>query len=50
VKSLTGGDTIAARRLYSEAFEFAPTFKLWLAANHKPKISGTDSGSGAGSG
>jgi putative DNA primase/helicase len=44
MKSLTGGDVIAARRLYSEAFEFAPTFKLWLAANHKPKISGTDEG------
>lgn len=44
VKSLTGGDTIAARRLYSEAFEFAPAFKIWLAANHKPKISGTDVG------
>jgi putative DNA primase/helicase len=44
VKSLTGGDTIAARRLYSEAFEFEPTFKLWLAANHKPRIAGTDLG------
>ena len=44
MKSLTGGDTIAARRLYSEAFEFEPAFKLWLAANHKPKITGTDEG------
>lgn len=42
VKSLTGQDTIAARYLYSEAFEFRPTFKLWLAANHKPVIRGTD--------
>jgi putative DNA primase/helicase len=42
VKSLTGQDTIAARYLYSEAFEFKPTFKLWLAANHKPVIRGTD--------
>jgi putative DNA primase/helicase len=42
VKSLTGQDTIAARFLYSEAFEFTPTFKLWLAANHKPVIRGTD--------
>jgi len=42
VKSLTGQDTIAARFLYSEAFEFKPTFKLWLAANHKPVIRGTD--------
>jgi putative DNA primase/helicase len=44
VKALTGGDTVAARRLYSKAFEFEPAFKLWLAANHKPMISGTDLG------
>jgi putative DNA primase/helicase len=42
VKQLTGGDTITARFLYQEAFEFAPTFKLWLATNHKPTIRGTD--------
>jgi putative DNA primase/helicase len=42
IKSLTGGDIITARFLYSEDFEFAPQFKLWLAANHKPTIRGTD--------
>ena len=42
IKSLTGGDTITARFLYSEDFEFQPQFKLWLAANHKPVIRGTD--------
>jgi putative DNA primase/helicase len=42
IKSLTGGDVITARYLYSEDFEFAPQFKLWLAANHKPTIRGTD--------
>jgi putative DNA primase/helicase len=42
MKTLTGGDVIAARYLYSETFEFAPTFKLWLAANHRPVIRGTD--------
>jgi putative DNA primase/helicase len=42
VKTLTGGDVIAARYLYAEAFEFKPTFKLWFAANHKPVIRGTD--------
>lgn len=44
VKNLTGGDKITARLLYREAFEFVPTFKLWLATNHKPVIRGTDLG------
>jgi putative DNA primase/helicase len=38
VKQLTGGDTITARYLFGEYFEFRPQFKLWLAANHKPTI------------
>jgi putative DNA primase/helicase len=38
IKQLTGGDTIAARFLYSEYFEYRPQFKLWLAANHPPKV------------
>jgi putative DNA primase/helicase len=42
VKQITGGDTITARFLYREHFEFDPTFKVWLAANHKPEIRGTD--------
>ena len=42
VKALTGSETIAARFLFSESFEFSPTFKLWFAANHKPVIRGTD--------
>jgi putative DNA primase/helicase len=42
VKQITGGDTITARFLYHEHFEFDPTFKVWLAANHKPEIRGTD--------
>jgi putative DNA primase/helicase len=42
LKSLTGGDTVTARQLYSEYFEFKPMFKLWLAANHRPVIRGTD--------
>lgn len=42
VKELTGGDTIAARFLYGEYFEFVPQFKLWLSTNHKPQIRGTD--------
>jgi putative DNA primase/helicase len=42
VKQLTGGDRITARYLYGEFFEFVPTFKLWLAVNHKPVVQGTD--------
>lgn len=42
VKQLTGGDAVAARFLYQEEFEFTPTFKLWLAANHKPVVRGDD--------
>lgn len=42
LKQLTGGDTITARRLYQEHVEFQPQFKLFLAANHKPAVWGTD--------
>lgn len=42
IKQITGGDTITARYLYSEHFEFRPQFKLFLATNHKPRIRGTD--------
>ncbi|HOL73180.1 MAG TPA: phage/plasmid primase, P4 family, partial [Bryobacteraceae bacterium] len=43
VKLLTGGDTVRARFLYQESFEFLPQFKLWLAANHAPKVKHDDS-------
>jgi len=36
VKLLTGGDTITARFLNQEFFEFRPEFKLWISGNHKP--------------
>lgn len=42
IKQLTGQDRVAARFLHQEFFEFVPQFKLWLAANHKPRIIGTD--------
>lgn len=42
VKRLTGGDTITARFLYGEWFEFEPEFTPWLATNHRPTIRGTD--------
>ena len=42
LKLLTGGDTVAARFLYRETFEFTPVFKLWLAANDRPKVNADD--------
>ena len=44
IKDLTGGDTLSARLLYGEFFNFKPQFKLWLYGNHKPKVRGTDEG------
>jgi len=37
-KQLTGQDTVSARFLYGEFFDFTPVCKLWLATNHKPEI------------
>lgn len=42
VKEMTGQDTIAARFMRGEWFDFKPTHKLWLSTNHKPKIRGTE--------
>ncbi len=42
IKTLTGGDTVAARFMYHEHFEFTPRFKLWLVANHRPKVNADD--------
>lgn len=44
VKQLTGGDLISVRYLHCNPFTFKPTFKIWLAVNHKPVIRGTDLG------
>jgi len=42
IKALTGGDRISARFLHKEFFDYWPSYKLWLATNHKPIIKGTD--------
>jgi putative DNA primase/helicase len=42
VKTITGGDTISARFLYKEFFEFTPSFTLWLVANHPPGFDADD--------
>lgn len=44
VKSVTGQDLITCRFLYGEYFSYRPTYKIWLAMNHLPKIKGTDKG------
>jgi putative DNA primase/helicase len=44
IKEITGNRTIKARHLYQNEFEFEPTFKIWLAVNHLPRIKGTDEG------
>lgn len=42
VKQLTGSDPIKARFMNRDFFEFLPTHKLLISANHKPTIKGTD--------
>lgn len=44
VKALTGGEKINARFLHSNFFSYRPTYKIWLATNHLPRILGTDTG------
>ena len=44
VKELTGGDRVRARRMRENYWEFQATHKIWLAANHKPVVRGTDHG------
>lgn len=42
LKSLTGGDKIAARFMRQDFFEFTPQFKLMIAGNHKPGLRSVD--------
>jgi len=44
IKKITGNDQMTARFLYGEFFNFKPTFKIFMATNHKPVIKGTDYG------
>jgi P4 family phage/plasmid primase-like protien len=42
MKQLTGEDRIRARKMKQDFFEFSPTHKIILCANHKPVIRGRD--------
>jgi putative DNA primase/helicase len=44
LKELTGGDTIRARRMREDFWEFTPSHTIWLASNYKPVVTGTDDG------
>jgi putative DNA primase/helicase len=44
IKKLIGSDTVSARFLYRELFEFRPEMKLWIGTNHKPAIEETADG------
>jgi putative DNA primase/helicase len=42
IKTMTGGEPIVARFMRQNLFEFDPEFKLWLVANDRPRVRGTD--------
>ncbi len=42
IKSLTGGDTVTARFMRQDFFEYQPRFKLIVAGNHKPGLRSVD--------
>ncbi|MEH2564092.1 phage/plasmid primase, P4 family [Bradyrhizobium sp. AZCC 2289] len=42
IKNMTGGDPINCRAMYKEFHDIYPQFKLWVATNDLPKVSGSD--------
>jgi len=44
VKDIVSRETIVARKLHKDFFEFEPTHVLWILGNHRPRVSGTDDG------
>ncbi len=44
VKQLTGGDTVTARFMRGEFFDFRPQCTIWVSSNHRPVVTGTDEG------
>ena len=39
---LTGGDTVSARFMRQDFFDYTPQFKLMIAGNHKPSLRSVD--------
>lgn len=44
LKELVSTETIAARFLHREFFEFKPTHKIWVRGNHKPRVADSSIG------
>ncbi len=44
VKEITGGDTLKARRMREDFWQFRPSHTLLLLTNQKPRVHGTDHG------
>ena len=44
VKALTGGNSIRARRMREDFWQFRPSHSIVLATNHRPVVRGTDHG------
>ena len=42
LKQLSGGDTISARFMRQDNFQFKPQFKLIIVGNHKPRLNNVD--------
>jgi P4 family phage/plasmid primase-like protien len=42
LKKMTGGDTITARFMRQDDFQFKPQFKPLISANHKPQLKSVD--------
>ena len=42
IKHITGGEMVTASFKFGNTFEFFPSFQLWLAANHRPRVRADD--------
>jgi putative DNA primase/helicase len=42
IKTMTGGDTLTARFMRGDFFDFVPKFKLFITGNHKPRLDNVD--------